>query len=331
MLELRPHLGIQAFRIALGGLLPRQPRKLLLRRATRDLDFVRILVFELLKAERASGRQLHRTGDRAHILQIASEKALHLRCCFQMAVGKALTALAQIIDRAFLADTGDDILQKSAVGCMIEDVVGSDRRHPRCGSHGGKIAKPDRVAWAPADRQCRIAAISKDAAHASKRGLGRGIGAIGYEERDQAIVPFFEVRPVQMTGAFACASLADAQESAHATIGRLIGGIDEQCRAVSEIQSTAHYRTHAGRLFRVPGTYNPCNRMPIDNAKGRQPKERGCGKKLLWTGGSAQKAEMGRDLQLHVAASGGHANAPWMNQRIGPVTGFSPSPARKSQ
>lgn len=49
-----------------------------------------------------------------------------------MAVGVALSAEAGVIDGATLADAGDDILQNSPLGVVIEHISGHDGQHPRC-------------------------------------------------------------------------------------------------------------------------------------------------------------------------------------------------------
>ena len=131
MLELSADLGADAFGVADGSLLPCQPLKLLLRGASRNLDLVGILVTQFFETEGAARREIDRAGDRRAVLEVAAEQALHLGRRLDVAVGEALAAITKLVDRAFLPDAGDDILQQAPVGHVIEDVARCERRHFR--------------------------------------------------------------------------------------------------------------------------------------------------------------------------------------------------------
>ena len=120
-----PDLSRNAFGITLGGSLPGEGLEMLLgRRADRD-GFVGIFVAKLVEGKAAGVGDRERAG---HGLLMALEEAQHLGGRLQMALGIGLEAVAGRGDGAFLANAGEDILQGTAVGMVIEDVVGGDER-----------------------------------------------------------------------------------------------------------------------------------------------------------------------------------------------------------
>lgn len=145
VLELGADLAFDPFRIALGRLFPGEPFQLYLRRSTRNADLVRVLVAQLLKAERAAFCYLQRARDRGGVLEVTAEESLHFLARLQVAVCKSLPPIAKLVDRASLPDAGHDILQHPPIWRMVENIIGGDGRHVRGGRHVREIAQSDRV------------------------------------------------------------------------------------------------------------------------------------------------------------------------------------------
>ena len=57
---------------------------------------------------------------------MAFEQARHLLGRFDMPLGIGLQAQARVVDRAFLADAGEHVLQGTAMGRVIEHAAGGD-------------------------------------------------------------------------------------------------------------------------------------------------------------------------------------------------------------
>ena len=300
MRQLRTDLSVQALGIPLGRPCPGQPLQLLLRRPTRHTDFVGILVFEFVEAEGAARGQLGAARDRPRVLQVAAEQSFHFLPRLEMAVGDALASIAELVDRAFLADAGDDILQQPAIGRMVKNVAGRDRRHARRRRDGRQVSQPHRVARLAADRQGEIGPVGENAPGSRQRRLGRRIGAIGREHRDQPVAPVLDVGPVEVARALAGAALADAEQPAHPTIGQAVGRIDQQRRAVGQVEAAPDDRAYAGGLRCIPRADDARDRVAIDDPDRRQVEQGRRGEQFVGGRCAAQEAEVGRDLQLDI-------------------------------
>jgi hypothetical protein len=84
-----------------------------------------ILVFELIEREAAGLGDLHGAF---HRRLMAAEEAGHLGCRLQMALGIGLEPEARLRNRAGLADAGEDVVERLAVGVMEEHGIGGDER-----------------------------------------------------------------------------------------------------------------------------------------------------------------------------------------------------------
>ena len=70
-------------------------------------------------------RDLDRAGDG---VGPAGEQARHLGGRLQVPLGVGFEPQARLVDRAFLADAGQHVLQRAAVRRVIEHIVGRDDR-----------------------------------------------------------------------------------------------------------------------------------------------------------------------------------------------------------
>ncbi len=105
--------------VAEGGALPGQPLQLLHRRlAALVLD--RVLVAELVEAELAAVDDFANALDRVRVL---AEQPVHLRRRLQVPLARREPMEAQLLNGAFEADSGDDVVQRPALGRVVVHVV----------------------------------------------------------------------------------------------------------------------------------------------------------------------------------------------------------------
>ncbi len=98
---------------------------MLLRRPPVGHRFTRIFIAQFIEAEVEKVRELARRCD---CLRPAREQSHHFIGRFEVPLGVGIEQISCGRDRHLLADTGDDILQRPAVGCVIMDVIGRKDR-----------------------------------------------------------------------------------------------------------------------------------------------------------------------------------------------------------
>ena len=123
MLQLGPCLVVDAVWIAGRGFCPGKALKLLLRCTPAFTDFIRILIAQLFKGKAALLGDSDTSPNWPCVPKIAHEQPVQLVGVLKVPVCDLLASLAQIVDRAFLADTGHNILQHSALGHVVEDIA----------------------------------------------------------------------------------------------------------------------------------------------------------------------------------------------------------------
>ena len=157
-----------------------------------------------------------------------------------MAIGVALAAKAGVVDGAALADAGQHVLQDAAVGRV-------DTAHRwwrpsatrACAASVDKLVEADCVARPAAQRQRQIGAVAEIGGETAEPAGAILVRPVGHEDRDQTLGMRGDIAPGQVAGAFAGAALAERQQAAEPCIGRAIGRIDEQRRAVGQIEAAA--------------------------------------------------------------------------------------------
>jgi hypothetical protein len=127
----RHTVGEHPRRRGLGQLFER-----VLRGQPLDHPLVRVLVAEFAKVEGAGARDRGGGGDG---VGESGEAPLHLGRGFEMPVGVPLAPVAERVDRAFLADRGDDVLQQPRLGGVVEDVADRHRADARRPGECGEI------------------------------------------------------------------------------------------------------------------------------------------------------------------------------------------------
>jgi hypothetical protein len=127
--------AVHLFRNAVGeapvGAFPGELLQIGLRRLARRGRLVRILVDELIEAERAGRGDLQRAGDG---VLVSAEQARHFHRPFEMALGVGFELEAGFLDGGLLTHAGEDVLQRAAVRGVVEHVAGGDER--RCAARG---------------------------------------------------------------------------------------------------------------------------------------------------------------------------------------------------
>src|SRR5215472_19252600 len=117
-----------------------------------------------------------------------------------------------------------------------------------------------------------------------------------------------DVGVVEVTFAFGCAALAEGQELRQPAIGGAVFGKGEKARAVAQIEAAADDEAEPDLFCGVMGTYDAGEAVAVGD-RDRLVTERGGGHhQLVRMRGTAQKREIGGDLQLRVKAR--HCEAP---------------------
>ena len=105
--------------------LPGEMAEILLRSSPLGDALPGIFVTQLVEAEVQGVGERARRGNR---VRPAREQPRHLGRRFQMPLGIGVEEIARGRDRDLLADAGDDVLQRAAVGGVIMDVIGGEDR-----------------------------------------------------------------------------------------------------------------------------------------------------------------------------------------------------------
>ena len=110
---------------------------------------------------------------------------------------------------------------------VVEHVIGRDRRNASRSRQVREITQPDRIFRSPPDRQSQIGTVGENPFRPRKGGLGADVCPVRTQDRDEPVIPLFDIRPVEMTGSLAAAFFADAEQSAHSAIGCAIRRIEQ--------------------------------------------------------------------------------------------------------
>ena len=341
------HLVGDAIRPAPLGAFPRQMLQIVLRRLAVGHRLLGIFVAQLVEAEVQRVGECTRGGNR---MRPAGEQPRHFVGRLQMPFGIRVQQETGPGDRRLLADAGDDVLQRPAVGRVIMDVVGRNDRAAIRPRQPVETLDPCLVA----------AAIKVGSRDVAKRGNGlakpRQLGFEGIEivtgpgDEGDAFTMLRDVLQHQLALALGRAHLAAAQQPRQSAIAVAVTGISEQRRRIAKIEPAADQRLQP----RFPGgavqAHHAGQRVAVGDpeaihAELERPKHQ-----LDRVRGAAQEGERRSDAQLdvgrrlarrrrHVAAAhqleAGESlslrhqpNSPWRYQLGAPPR---PSPAMPSR
>ena len=128
-----------AVRITLAGSFPRAIDEVLHHRFTGRADFGGIVVFELF--EREAGDALGDLQGAADGLRVVAEEAEHFGGALDVAFGVGEEVEAGLLDGAALADAGENVLEFTAGGVVVVDVVGGDEGDPEGAGEPGEFGE----------------------------------------------------------------------------------------------------------------------------------------------------------------------------------------------
>ena len=239
-----------------------------------------------------------------------AEQPRHRLRWFQMAIGVAFASQPQFVDRAFLADRGDDVLQHAAIGVVVQHVAGGERGQAvrACGTI--RLVPAQRLAGAALRCQADMAARAEYLRHPAQR---HRIGAVlsRYQRGHQPLGGVGDIVPVQETSPFFAALRVGAVLAARQQPGqpRPAGAIlrpDQDAGAVDQVEPASRDRADMlpvllRHLFAgVERTDHPGDRIAIDDPQRGHLHQRGGGEQFLARRRAAQEREMRGDLQLAV-------------------------------
>jgi hypothetical protein len=188
---------------------------------------------------------------------------------------RQLTAEPCIIDRAPLANAGDDILKHPALGRVIEHVVRRHGQHASGARQFLETMEPKRIIGPEPSCERTIRPIAELALQPTHSDGERVINAAGNEDPNLARAPFDNIVPREPAGALARPTLACREESAEAAIGGTIGRIDEKRRPVLKVQSAPDEEANTSDLRSLVRSHDPGERVAVDHAEGGDAEHRG--------------------------------------------------------
>ena len=223
-----------------------------------------------------------------------------------MALGIGFEAEAGFGDSAAFADTGHHILQRAALGRVIEHVVGRDQLH---GRRIGELPQPrDALAIVAAIKMAggESDRAGETALHFPKLRRESFVGRVG-RDGDEALA--FAIREqlgeAQVTFAFLCAPLAVGQKLRQPAIGGAVGRIDQHARRIEKVEPRPDDEAHAHilALGLDMRAHHPGQGVAIGQRDRRQPQGVGGHHQLARMRCPAQEAVIAHRLQLGIGVS----------------------------
>ena len=196
-----------------------------LRTQAVDQPLVGILIGQLTKIEGASPGDIDAGAERVGIVTKAPD---HLLRRFERAIGVDLTAVAELVDGAFLAHCRDHVLQETGLGRMVEDVTGRDRANAGAASLASQRIDTHCVVRAPSLEQRHVSAPAIDRLQVGKCREVRLIRLVRQQYSDDPLRPWLEVVPVEQAAPLPRPLFADGQEPRDPRPGGAIGRIEDQ-------------------------------------------------------------------------------------------------------
>ena len=282
--------------VALEGTEPGQAFQLLMRRAAVISGLDRVVVGQLVEREAAAADDLEAALQR---LWPVTEEPRHLGCGLEVALGIGEEAPTGRLDGAVLADAGDDVLQRAALGCVVVDVVGRQELDAVTAGLGGKTGDARLVVAGEA-----VAGHEVEAARPT-RSQGRQQRVVGVDDSEEmAFVMRHDVGELEQALALAGAPLAERQQLREAAISRLVGGPGKERRAVGEVEADAGEKAQAQLLRLDVGADDAGEAVAVGDGDGGHAQLVSAQGQLLRVRGTAQEAEVGGYLELGVSGQG---------------------------
>ncbi len=301
---LRP-LPDQVLQVLLGAL------------AGRD-RLVRIFVAELVEAETAARGQPLGLGDR---LRILLEQARHLFGRLEMALGVGLQPRPGFGQGDVLADAAHHVLQRAALGRVVEHVVGGQQLRARRLGDLRQPVQPSRVGRAVPPPHGEPYPPRSGRAEAMEGGFkpGRSApsgGGIGHDRQAQALGVGDQVVEGQAAVALPAplAGGPEGDQPRQPGVALAVLGIGQHLGTpVGEGEAGAHHQAKAEILGRRVGAHDAGQGVAVGHGDGGVAERLGRLHQLPRARGAAQEGEAGRDRQLGIGRA--HGSRPCMYQR----------------
>ena len=155
-----------------------------LRGSPLDHLLIGILILDLAEVEGALRGDVGAGLDR---IRKCGETALHLCGRFEVAIHEPFAPEAEFVDRAFLADRADDILQRSPLGAMIKDVARRNAANTDPARHRIEPVQPFGVVGTAPQRQCAEPARAEDIAQVAQIRAGDLVRHVGKQDADHVV------------------------------------------------------------------------------------------------------------------------------------------------
>ncbi len=310
--------------------LPRHVFEVALRGLAGRHRLVGIVVLDVAEREADAVHETDGLGER---FGRVAEQMRHLAGRFQMALGIGFEPVAGGVERDMLADAGDDVLQRTPLGHMIEHVVDGDERHARGAGDAGKTLQAAGVVAMMEHAGGEPDALWRD----SRQGFQkcRQVGVLGpgivlwcfrggtppthfgdwlfrvfmgrrgrHHDEKQAFLPFFQVASVKRAFALDGAMLSGGEQAAEIAIGGTVHRIGEDIGCAvgkNKARADQQFRFFAFQAFDgIIGAHHAGQRVAVGDADGGKPELRGTLHQLLRVGGAAQEGEVGGDGDLGI-------------------------------
>ncbi|MCY1223277.1 hypothetical protein D9M72_353980 [compost metagenome] len=317
--DLLGNLLRNAVGIALVRTLHRQSPQSLCRCLARSA-FVRILIFELRQRELQPPKKMPGIGDRFRVI---TEDARHFGRRLQMPFGIGVQPIAGRGDCHMLADGGDDIGKRPAVGGMKQRTVGGDDLHRRMAGDGRKPGKGKLIEAVitryqrqiEPTREMRVQAFEK----IGKQGcLRRADHRVRHHREQQVLAPLDEIGFIERAGALLGAQVSSTQHPAEIAPAAAIAGIGKH---VGQIFRKGEPRAGLEGVFLHLGlrmrAHHTGNRIAVGNAKAANVKTARRNHHLARMRRAFEEGEIRPGADLEIGDSVAHAKTPCMNQRGG--------------
>ena len=206
--------------------------------------------------------------------------------------------------RHVLADAGDDVLQRTPFGRVVEHVIDGDQRHPGVGRNLRKPRKPPVVVAAIEQAGSKPDGTARQGLRQPRQHIGE-LCRLDTRRRQhdqvEALDIVQEIRQPQNTVALLGTTLAQSQETRQPAPGGAILRISENVRrAVGEDEPRADRDADTCFLRLGMSPHHAGDRVAVGDAEAREPELLRAIDQLFRMRGTAQKGKIGGDGKLGI-------------------------------
>ena len=276
---------------------------------TRRHRLIGGFVFEVIQIEGACGGNLQRASQR-HLVSL--EEPHHLMRWLKVALGIGCEPKSGIADAYTLADASQDVLQRAAMGRVIENVACRHERHVATPRQGGKRRNVGAIFAAVGVRGGEIESGGCEARlEAPQLGL-ETCGIRGFApapalwrdcNEDLAVCGGSDVLERENALAFVGAPLTERKQSAKTAIGRAVRRQTEDTWRVGEIEADTDNELETDLLCGHMRAHDAGKRIAVRHRQRRKTQRLSLLHQLMRVRAPAQEGEVGRHLQLGIGSA----------------------------